>query len=351
MRKRTMPLLLAAGLVLTACPKKHPVTHPTAGLTELAEAAVPAEVGSRERMQEWLTPQAGSPQLGGGFRFESAIAAVKGTSLAASRPVCEHGHAEDGSARPPGAAGRCTYRGAEGVVLKTDLGAGRITFLDRNRSFQAKRRANNEVSVEAAMKTAFESLVGLGVPRNEIDALSLRPRELMVTGAPVDGGKPVVLRAEVHALFARQISGTPVFNSEGHVAIDANGDPARLHVRWRDFCLTPGLSPAQTLSRQTVVETVARRVGVDTERAAISRLDAYVAYVSARDLEAPGSVSSAEEEDDEAPAGGDCYVPALVVTVHPREAAEDSGEISEAGQLVTIPLLAATAGDGGRSSY
>jgi hypothetical protein len=219
--------------------------------------------------------------------------------------------------------------------MRLKLELGKIAYLNPERSFEARRLQNNEITSEQALKTSQEVLAAFGVPGPEINVKRAVVRELNVAGRGTRSTKPHdKLRAEVHVLLPRLVSGTPVFDSEAKTAIDAQGQVARLHIKWPDFQLVPDLSAQDMLSRNEVIRLVDTELSKENMCKSLSQVKAFIAYVLARELTLPDQGS--DEKDNNA---GNGYMPALVVYAVPNEPKEDSGETAMAGQQFAVPLL------------
>ncbi len=302
----------------------------------LAEAAVPSEVGTPALTARLLGGLPGGPQLSAAFDPRAAL-----QGLGDSLPL-----PEDCACAPPlpgeGHSGRLpddwTATSADGSsVLQASLGRGKVTYLNRNRSYQATRGVEIGLSNEAAQQIALAAAAALGVPAAEIDRGRLDVQTLVAAARDRDGLRPTTrLRAELHVRARRVIAGTPVFDSFYQAAVSAGGLVARLHLQWPDFALAPGLSREQTLTRRQVVARVAAELEDGALPGSWRAAAAEIVYARVQDV---GSVGEdADEGEAAAPAA---FVPALAVYALPREPAENSGRVASAGRQFLVPLMAA----------
>jgi hypothetical protein len=301
------------------------------GFLELVEQSIPRGVGDADVMAKLLNPQIATPQLSAAFDRQKAQTAV-GDKLAIDRTTCpSRSSEEDGEGKED-----CTFRNDLGSALRLKLDLGKIAYLNPERSFEAGKLQNNEITSEQALKTSQEVLAAFGVPGSEINVKRAVVRELNVAGRGTRSTKPHdKLRAEVHVLLPRAVSGIPVFDSEAKTAIDARGQVARLHIKWPDFQLAPDLSAQDMLSRDEVIRLVDTEISKENMCRSLSRVRAFIAYVPARELTLPDQGSDERDSKNT----GEGYMPALVVYAAPNEPKEDSGEIAMAGQQLAVPLL------------
>lgn len=303
---------------------------------EMLERAVPEEVGDPGLVERLLRPQTEGEPLSARFEPERA-AEVLGDRFERTVP-CP-------SRRPDGkdAAELCNQEGSE---LEFQLERGEVTYLNPSRSFRATSGTENRVGEDRAVQVAKETFAGLGLPTSQF-APDVEVRTLVAAGRdPAGEMEPFRVPAELHVRFMRQMARVPVFDSAAKAAIDAEGRVARLHLRWPDFRLAPGLTAEAAPKRRETILGVARILSAEAHCDGISRIDAFVAYVPGAQLEVPEAA-----EDGEAEPGSSTFVPGLVIYATPPEPKEDSGEIAMPGRQIAVPLVSfAQLGDRGRGS-
>jgi hypothetical protein len=221
--------------------------------------------------------------------------------------------------------------------MRVELASGKVIYINPERSAGL---GTITLSEERAVDLALSAASSFGVPMDELSSTAAQVKALRVTSKDEESGRAQSRRTELHVRFKRTLAGTPVLGSKLQVAVDPNGQVARMHVRWPDFKLAPGLSSRATLPRS---EVLARTVDAINERnrcGSVAGVRTMVAYVKTGGVE--GGSGAREEEAGTSPSGAqgvEPVVPALVVFVRPLEQAEDSGETQEAGQGLIIPLL------------
>ena len=171
----------------------------------------------------------------------------------------------------------CTYRNGDiGSIMRVKLDKGKIAYLNPDRGYDATRGAENKVTRDEALKITNEVLGAFGVPPAEIDARAPEVRVLKVAGQDSERKTdPEIHRAEVQVRLARHVGGIPVFDSDAKTAINGQGEVARLHIKWQDFQLPPGLQSQQPLSRKVVVEQINAELSRTHLCDSLSRLEAY----------------------------------------------------------------------------
>jgi len=323
--------LLAVGMVLAVVSGLEAVDGCPDGFLELVEKSIPRGVGDPDVMAQLLKPTIATPQLSEAFNRLKAQEAV-GDKLVIDRTKCpSRSSEEDGEGKDD-----CTFRNDLGSAMRLKLDLGKIAYLNPDRSFESNLLQDNKITEEQALKTSQEVLAAFGVPGSEINANRAVVRELMVAGRGTRSTKPhEIHRAEIHILLPRRVSGTPVFDSEAKTAIDARGQVARLHIKWPDFQLAPGLSAREMLSRADVIRMVDTELSKENMCKSLSEVRASIAYVPTRELTLPDQGSDERDSNNT----GNGYMPALVVYAVPTEPKEDSGDIAMAGQQFAVPLL------------
>jgi hypothetical protein len=283
---------------------------------ELAKASLPIEVGDAAIMQRLLSASA-TQKLSSNFDATTASRSV-GDALSAEATCTST---------------RCTYRNTTGSALKVDLSRGKVTYLNRVRSEQERTTTLTE---GAAYEAAYKAAQNFGVPGDELDQKPVI-RALRSSTMDRDTGRGTSTRTELHVWMKRRMQGFPVYGSKVHTAVDPNGQVARMHVRWSDFRLSPGLSATDTLPTDRVIEALAMQLRASNAPCSVGSVRSYVAYVPTRLVE--GGAGLEEEKQTTTNVTVDEYVPALVVRAAPVEQPEDSGRPVDAGQELFIPLL------------
>lgn len=285
--------------------------------------AIPASVGSPSAMERLLRPTVDA-QLSATFDPARAADMVR-DSLAPDARCTAYRKGEAGY--------DCRYNGA-GSVLKIEMDRGRVAYLNRTRS---ERKGEARISEADAIALARQAAEAVGMPLRELgtraDVRTLRLTAASEEGTVITGE---AMGSEVHVRYQRRIGDVPVAFSRFHAAIDARGEIARMHVRWPDFRLAPGLSAANTASREQVVAQVLDQVGRDNRCGSLSRVVANVVY--ARTAVIDGG-EAASEDGRETESGPSEFAPALMVTVFPVAQREDSGVPQMPVQNYVFPLL------------
>lgn len=286
---------------------------------QLITRALPATVGDAEVMRDLLAPDVSSEQLSD--RFDpTAVTRLVGDNLA---PECCDPF------RPGTADYECTYVSTGGSGLRIALADGSVIYTNRARS---ENKEPTSVPAEASIEIARNAATAFGVPESELGAPDFR--YVRLTTASTEATQPDArsFRAEGHVRYRRTVSGIPVAFSNFHVALDARGQIARVHVRWPDFELIEGLDVSQTLTREEVLASIVEEVLPAARCGSLSGVTANIVYAKASLIDGPETSES------------DAYAPALLVTLIPVEQAEDSGIPQMPVQNLVFPLL----GAGGR---
>lgn len=285
--------------------------------------AIPASVGSPSAMERLLRPTVGA-QLSATFDPARAAGIVR-DSLAPDARCTAYRKGEAGY--------DCRYNGAASV-LKIEMDRGKVAYLNRTRS---ERKGEAKISEADAIALARQAAEAVGMPLRELgtraDVRTLRLTAASEEGTVITGE---AMGSEVHVRYQRRIGDVPVAFSRFHAAIDARGEIARMHVRWPDFRLAPGLSAANTASREQVIAQVLDQVGRDNRCGSLSRVVANVVY--ARTAVIDGG-EAASEDGRETESGPSEFAPALMVTVFPVAQREDSGVPQMPVQNYVFPLL------------
>jgi hypothetical protein len=317
--------LLAAGALLSPTAAS---AQTCTSLEALVDRALPPEVGDAATMGQLLSVTASS-HLTRSFHPSQAQYAV-GDSLVADSTCPPYNPTSS-----TGVPFQCVYRNSTGAKLKVNLGEGKAVYLNRNRSAATTPITLSE---EKALSLATEAARAYGVPMDELSTSEADVRGLRLTTKDGATGRASSYRAELHVRFARRVAGRPLPDSGFHAAINAQGQIARLHLRWPDFRIEPGLSATHTLPRAVVRDRLVAAIAQDNSCGSVADVKATVAYISVRDLEL-GGLGDDESSQTTLHASVDTYVPALMVTVVPVEQAEDSGIVQLAGEDLAVPLL------------
>lgn len=316
--------LLVAGSLLPVAARAQTCTS----LEALVDRALPPEAGDATAISRLLSARATS-FLGQSFLPSRAQASV-GDSLVA-----------DASCPPfqplssKGQPFQCVYKGSTGSKLRVDLGEGKVVYLNGSRSLAQTPISLSETT---AMSIASQAASSFGVPLDELSHAEAGVRALRISDKDGASGAASSRRAELHVRYPRRVAGTLVADSGLHVAVNAQGQVARMHVRWPDFHLEPGLSASRTRPRADVRNQLVADIAAHNACGAVSAVKVTVAYVPTRGLD------QGDRGDDEGTSTSrvpvDAYAPALLVQVIPVEQAEDSGVPQEAGELLYVPLVA-----------
>jgi len=323
-------------------------------LPAMVDLVLPPQVGDSAALGTLLQPAIASPQLSDAFNLSRVRAALEDLTLRLDSSSCDPPDAERRRPLLLQFLGRflpllrlqgsnlenCTYRNLTGSELRTKGKDGRYAYVNPARSHQGTQA--NAIDQRTAANKTLQALLALGVPQAEIDVDSQVVRDVNLyaqnLGASGPIGQPTIVRAEVHPLFHRRVADTLVWDSFGRAAIDVQGRIARLHVRWPDFCIAPGVSANETLTRQQVLNAVVARVAANNPCELIGRVGARLAYVAVDQLDQPLSAAAGTEDDEGE--NDACFLPAVMIAVFGPEAAENSGQLSLGGELVAIPLFA-----------
>jgi hypothetical protein len=275
------------------------------------------------------------PQLSEAFKQTQAAEAVgdKLVREVARCPSLSVDNREDGQGKLD-----CTFRNADiGSIMRVKLDKGKIAYLNPARAYDAAGGTENRVSRDEAIKITNEVIQAFGVPPAEIDTRPPEVRLLKVAGQDSERkNPPEIHRAEVQVRLARQVGGTPVFDSDAKTAINVQGEVARLHIKWQDFQLPRRLQSQQPLSRKAVVDQINAELSRTHLCDSLSRLEAFIAYVQVQEV----AVTEGRDDETGGALAGDGFVPALVVYALPVEPEEDSGKTVAGPQQLTFPLLA-----------
>ncbi|WP_257458424.1 hypothetical protein [Archangium lipolyticum] len=285
---------------------------------ELARASLPTEVGDAAIMGRLLSASA-TTQLSSSFDATLASRSV-GDTLAAETTCTST---------------RCNYRNTTGSALKVDLTRGKVTYLNRTRS---ELERTTTLSEGAAYEASLRAAQSFGVPAGELDTQTPVVRAMRSSTKDPVTGRGTSTRTEMHVWMKRRVQGFPVYGSKVHTAVDPNGQVARMHVRWSDFRLSPGLRATDTLPRDKVYEELVMQLRASNTPCALGQVKSYIAYVPTRLVEG-GAGLEEERTYRTVNVSQDEYIPALVVRAAPVEQPEDSGRPVDAGQELFIPLL------------
>ena len=203
---------------------------------QLITRALPATVGNAVVMRGLLAPNVSSEQLSD--RFDpAAVAKLAGDELA---PECC-------DAFVPGTGDyECTWVSKGGSGLRIALAGGSVVYTNRARS---ENKQPTSVPAEASIEVARRAATAFGVPESELGAPVFRYVRLTTSNAEATQPDARSYRVEGHVRYRRTVGGVPVAFSNFHVALDARGQIARVHVRWPDFELMEGLDVSQMLTR------------------------------------------------------------------------------------------------------
>lgn len=276
--------------------------------------ALPATVGNAEVMRGLLAPNVASEQLSD--RLDpAAITRLVGDELA---PECCDAF------RPGTEDYECTYVSTGGSGLRIALADGSVIYTNRARS---ENKQPTTVPAAASIEVARRAATAFGVPESELGAPVFR--YVRMTTASTDATQPDSrsFRVEGHVRYRRTVGGVPVAFSNLHVALDARGQIARVHVRWPDFALSEGLDVSQMLTREEVLASIVEEVLPAARCGSLSGVTANIVYAKASLIDGPETSES------------DAYAPALLVTLIPVEQAEDSGIPQMPVQNLVFPLL------------
>jgi hypothetical protein len=316
--------LFAAGSLLSTPALAQQQLCPS--LEALVDAALPAQVGDAAAMRMLLAPPA-TGRLSQVFQPDRAISAVRDSLK--PEPSCP-------AYAPITATGQpfsCVYSNSTGSKLRVDLGRGRIAYRSKTRSEAADP---NSLPPSYAMELATQVAASYGIPTAELSVTEAQVRGLRLSSLDGSSGERSSYRAEHHVRYPRRVGGTLVPDSGYHVAVDARGQVARLHVRWPDFQLAPGLSLSQMRSRSQVRDQLIADISAHNACGSVAAVKATVAYLPMRRLEQGGG------RDEEALSTGqvsqETYAPGLLVGVVPAEPA-DPEEFQAAGEELWVPLL------------
>jgi hypothetical protein len=319
--------LLAAG---TLAPATVLAQTSCTDIVVMVDRALPTTVGDASYMQRLLDARPTS-QLSRNFN-PSRAASMVGSDL---RPAstCKPFSPTD----PDAESHACVYADERGNKMRVELASGKVIYINPDRS---SGQGTITLSEDRAVDLALSAATSFGVPMDELSATQAQVKALRVASRDGETGRAMSRRTELHVRFQRRLAGTPVLGSKLHVAVDPDAQVARMHVRWPDFKLAPGLSARTTLSRSEVLSRTVDAINESNRCGSVAGVRAMVAYVKTRGVEGGGAAE--EEESSTAPSGAqgvEPVVPALVVYVKPIEQAEDSGVPQEAGQGLVIPLL------------
>lgn len=281
---------------------------------QLITRALPAAVGDAEVMRGLLAPKVSDEQLSD--RFDpTAVMRLAGDELA---PECC-------DAFVPGTDDyECTYVSKGGSGLRIAFADGSVIYTNRARS---ENKQPTSVPAAASIDVARRAATAFGIPESELGAPVFR--YVRLTTANTEGTQPDArsFRVEGHVRFRRTVGGVPVAFSNFHVALDARGQLARVHVRWPDFELIEGLDVSQMLTREEVLASILEEVLPAARCGSLSGVTANIVYAKASLIDGPETSES------------DGYAPALLVTLIPVEQAEDSGVPQMPVQNLVFPLL------------
>lgn len=299
-------------------------------LREMVVAAMPATVGNQQFLARLLTPPV-DEQLSDRFDPKAAEKHVRDQVM--PEECCTPFRRGD-------ADWSCRQTSRDGSLLNTELGRGRVIYLNRERSGAASPAS---IPRSAALALGRRTAAAFGVPPGEIAPAEL-VKYVRVSSGDVDGRMKKSYVAEAHVFFKREVGGIPVAWSRFHTAIDAKGEVARVHVRWPDLRIAGGVGPADVLSRDEVARSIVDTLETNLPCGTVERLDARVAYVATKHI-LGGDSGDGDEADSSLPAvqlppDPDIeYLPALLVTIYPFEQREDSGEVQEPIEEIAFPLF------------
>ncbi len=297
----------------------------------LVEKAVPSDVGDPALVKRLLAPQVG-PQFADGFfdrAQNTALPAVQ-SKLRLAKRKCT---------RDEGGMLTCRFSNFRKTeMLKFEQRRGKAAYLNTTREWSPKM-GNNEISDEQALALARDVVKAWGIPDGELDMQFAELRHLNLAGGPKLDARPAeFLSTEVHVRFPRHISGVPVFDSDVRLAVDARGEVARMRVMWPSFGLVPGLD-AIPLPRDEVVRMTAEELSEGAICQSLSKVDAFIAYVSSKEVESLDPADDGSQSEAGAAQEAGQFVPALVVYAYPVDPPEDSGQLAMAGRQIVMPLL------------
>lgn len=331
--RRLMPQTLAMLGLALAAPAHAQISCPQ--FAQMAQAALPPQVGSPGLVGAMLSGAAAASANPISIRFDPRrVQAATGSKLQAGR-TCP----KNADRRKAPASYVCEYAGRPDpeIVLSVDMPDGRLTYLNPRRRFDPAG-PDNDVTAAEALAIASEVAGGFGVPPTEIDLAHSEAHARMLASQRRDrSAPPAIRRTEVVALLRRAVNGFPVLDSKAHVAVGADGAPARVHVVWPDFTLAAGLGDAGTSSRAEMVGRIVEQLGAFSNSCgAIDRLLVQVGWV-------PGDASDTSDETGTPEASGR-YVPGIRVRALPVETGEDSDAIADFVHHFTLPLVTVGAG-------
>jgi Fungalysin/Thermolysin Propeptide Motif len=281
---------------------------------QLITRALPATVGNAEVMRGLLAPAVSSEQLSD--RFDpAAVTRLVGDELA---PECCDAF------RPGTEDYECTYVSTGGSGLRIALAGGSVIYTNRARS---ENKQPTSVPAAASIDVARRAATAFGVPEPELGAPDFRYVRLTTSNAEATQPDARSFRVEGHVRYRRTVGGVPVAFSNFHVALDARGQIARVHVRWPDFALIEGLDVSQMLTREEVLASIVEEVLPAARCGSLSGVTAKIVYAKASLIDGPETSES------------DAYAPALLVSLIPVEQAEDSGIPQMPVQNLVFPLL------------
>lgn len=335
-----------------------------AAVYAMVDKVLPPEVGDPDALADLLDPAIARPQLGAVFNARTAAHAVGDHALNLDRCSCDPPEAEaDRSffAFLHGLVHRlkhrfqhlenCTYSSPSGGELRTREREGRYTYVNPSRSHRGVEV--NSIEQQDAAEWTLKALRKIGVPEAEIDYESSQVRDVNLYAQNLDAGSPsgapLIVRAEVHPMFLRHVGGTAVWDSFASAAINTRGQIARLHIRWPDFCITPGVTAAHTLDSDEVRRRIAARILANNPCELVDRVGARLAYVESDALEGPLTAAQSGPEDSEAEPRT-CYLPAVVIAVFGPEPQVNPRQVSLGGELIAVPLFSAAATDDGAAT-
>lgn len=328
-------------------------------LPDMVDRILPSQVGDVAAMNALLHPTIASPQLSAAFNPRRAALALGDGRLALDRSSCDSPGEKRKRpflrqliARLGALLGiaeqemeNCTHTSPSSAEFRVREREGRYAYLNPARSHRGVEA--NMIDQRTAMDHVVQTLAAIGVPEAEIDMASSQVRDINLyaqdlgPGGPI--GTPTVVRAEVYPMLLRHVGGTAVWDSFGSAAIDVRGEIARLHIRWPDFCIAPGVAASDTLSRRQVVDATVARIEANNPCDLISRLGTRLAYVETDAIDQPLTAGAGPEDADGR--SNSCFLPAVIIAVFGPEPAPDSGQISLGAELIAVPLFAAGAAD------
>jgi hypothetical protein len=333
--RKWMVIGLAAGLAGALAPQASRAEENCSSHRQLLEQALPADLKDAARAMIAAQPAAG--QLTEAFN-PRVIGGVLGDRLRPDKTQCRFGGKKKDTRLI-----ECVWTSRAGSVLEVDLARGDISYVNRIRSRWSDEE--NQIKPEVAIDALKQVASGLGVPTSEWREPTARNVMAGVSGVPGSNGSDAgttIRRAWVAASATRQIGGFPVLGSAVYAAINAAGDVARIQIDWPELRLAEGVSDADALTRQEILDRGLEALGAEISCDNLSEVHAVAVLAPAALLPAGAPDDDDVEqstEDQGRVATSPDYVPALLVYAFAPETQEGEGKITSPAREFVLPLV------------